>query len=180
MALLWTVYNGTSRSWTNLNTRTTAREEKKMLCVCGYFSKEMWFWNVGNLMRLSVSWICLYVLTSEVLRAFSLSLLIITKNGRQSPAINTIFIYCSWVSSRWPPDLALVHRRQRTAICIWRNSTDRRTHKIESKTYKTLKLFTSSQFYFFILYYCQQIHNCFTNYHTTTFFDTILPTSGSL
>jgi len=33
---------------------------------------------------------------------------------------------------------------------------------------------------FFILYYDQQVHNYFTNYHTSTCFDTIVSSSGSL
>jgi hypothetical protein len=33
---------------------------------------------------------------------------------------------------------------------------------------------------FIILYYDQQIHNYFTNYHTPTCFDTIMSSSGSL
>jgi hypothetical protein len=34
--------------------------------------------------------------------------------------------------------------------------------------------------YIFILYYDQQMHNYFTNYHTPTCFDTIVSSSGSL
>jgi len=33
---------------------------------------------------------------------------------------------------------------------------------------------------FIILYYDQQMHNYFTNYHTATCFDTIVSSSGSL
>jgi len=33
---------------------------------------------------------------------------------------------------------------------------------------------------FIILYYDQQMHNYFTNYHTATCFDTIESSSGSL
>jgi len=32
----------------------------------------------------------------------------------------------------------------------------------------------------FILYYDQQMHNYFTNYHTPTCFDTMMSSSGSL
>jgi len=34
--------------------------------------------------------------------------------------------------------------------------------------------------YFIILYYDQQMHNYFTNYHTPTCFDTTVSSSGSL
>ena len=33
---------------------------------------------------------------------------------------------------------------------------------------------------FYILYYDQQMQNYFTNYHTPTYFDTIVSSSGSL
>jgi len=39
------------------------------------------------------------------------------------------------------------------------------------------KLYRAS---FIILYYDQQTHNYFTNYHTPTCFDTIVSSSGSL
>ena len=35
-------------------------------------------------------------------------------------------------------------------------------------------------YFFIILYYDQQMHNHFTNYHTATCFDTIVSSSGSL
>jgi len=48
-----------------------------------------------------------------------------------------IFIYCSWVSTRWQWSVDWYKNRERKAIYKWRNSTKtvqkHRIHKIENK-----------------------------------------------
>jgi len=53
---------------------------------------------------------------------------------------------------------------------------------LELKEMQTISGFRRTQQYTFLfsLYYDQQIHDYFTNYHTATCFDTIVLSSGSL
>jgi hypothetical protein len=44
----------------------------------------------------------------------------------------------------------------------------------------SLEFKNTSRLFFVVLYNGQQIHNCFTNYHTATCFDTIVSSSDSL
>jgi len=49
-----------------------------------------------------------------------------------------------------------------------------------SSWYQLLHVSTPEHRYFFIMYYDQQMHNYFTNYHTPTCFDTIVSSAGGM
>jgi hypothetical protein len=73
------------------------------------------------------TWISVYV--TQVERSDSISLRYDMKR------YNTIFIYCNLVSTQWQWSLHCT-QTARTVICIRRNKTDGRTHKMENKIYK--------------------------------------------
>ena len=170
MALLWTDYNGTSRSWTNLIARTTARGTKKnAVCLWVLFQRNVILKRRELNASIRVVGLLIRVNAWSSQGVFSVASNYTEKtDGNRRRLIRYLFTAVGFPSSGHSTLYLYTEG-------IWRNSTDHKTHKIERKTYKTVKLFTSIKFYIFILYCYQQIQNCFTNYHTPTCFDTIVP-----